>query len=136
MDTQTKSPVEIVQEFIALHTTRKEALERLNSNQLLENSAGRNAAAGPQSDAFISELMEELSNYGDAVMASVDRENEYQGIWTQALGTLDTMTPVEGAKTFQAMEDRLKQQYQHTLETEMSLPDSLQAILKRQASQL
>jgi hypothetical protein len=126
METQIKSPVQIVQEFIALHTTRKEAAEKLHAD----------AAAVQQSDGFIAELMEELSNYGDAVMASTDRENEYQQTWNNTLGKAEGMAPEQQAQTFQALEASLKNLYQTTLENETELPVPLREMLTKQAGRL
>jgi len=126
METQTKSPVQIVQEFIALHTTRKEAAERLHAD----------AAVMQQSDRFIAELMEELSNYGDAVMANTDRENEYQQTWKDTLGKMESMTPEKQAQTFQALEASLKHMYQTTLENGTDLPVPVREMLTKQAEGL
>jgi hypothetical protein len=136
METGAKSPVQIIQEFIALHTTRKEAAERLKATGTNGDAATKMAAAGPQSDGFITELMEELSNYGDAVLANVDRDNAYQSLWNEALGKLEGMTPEAAVQTFEAMENSLEVQYQHTLETESEVPEPVREILTRQASQL
>lgn len=126
METETKSPVQIVQEFIALHTTRKEAAEKLHADPV----------AAQQSDGFIAELMEELANYGDAVMASTDRENEYQQTYTNALGKVESMKAEEQAQTFQELEASLKKMYQTTLESETGLPEPLREILTKQADRL
>lgn len=126
---QTKTPVEIIQELIAIHTTRKEAADRLNAEQLTD-------AAAQQSDEFIAEWMTELSNYGDAVMATADRENEYQEIWKSTLGTIDAISPQKAAQTFHAMESALKNIYQQIMEANSDLPVSVLEILKRQLSKL
>lgn len=36
METQNKTPVEIIQELIAIHTTRKEAVDKLKEKKLQE----------------------------------------------------------------------------------------------------
>jgi hypothetical protein len=89
-----------------------------------------------QSDGFIAELMEELSNYGDAVMASTDRENEYQQTWNNTLGKAEGMAPEQQAQTFQTLEASLKNMYQTTLENETELPVPLREMLTKQAGRL
>ena len=136
METTTKTPVEIIQEQLAIHTTRKDAVEKLTAVLPAEASAARLTSAGQQSDEFIAEWMSELSNYGDAVMSSVDRENEYQTIWKNALGTIDSISPQSGAQTFQDMEISLKKMYQDTLQANPDLPVSVTEILNKQLSKL
>ena len=91
METQSKTPVEIVQELIAIHTTRKEVVDKLKEIPVTGNVADKLPGIIKQSDQFISELMNELSNFGDAVQGSVDRDNEYQEIWKKGLQNIDAM---------------------------------------------
>lgn len=127
MDTQTKSPVEIVQELIAIHTTRKEAVEKL---QLPEG------AQSQQSDQFIAALMSELSNFGDAVQSEAGRENEYQTTYKKILPEIDNMTPQQHQQAFGELEAKLKEVYDRLMETKDELPESLQTILTQQKEQL
>jgi hypothetical protein len=136
MEITTKTPVEVIQELIAIHTTRKDAVEKLTAKKPPNAEVAKLRSAAQQSDEFIAELMNELSNYGDAVMANVDRENEYQEIWKRSLGTIDSISPMEGEQTFQAMESALKKMYEHTLEANSDLPVSVAEILNRQLSKL
>ena len=131
MEIQTKTPVEIVQELIALHTTRKEACERLGMP-----GDDKNAATALQSDQFIAELMNELSNYGDGVQSVADRDNEYQALYKKALGDMDTMQDQERTETFKAMENSLKNMYGSILETNTDLPDPLHEIITTQLGKL
>ena len=136
METQTKTPVNLVQELIAIHTTRKEAVEKFSGQENPENLTSDLTAAGQQSDKFIAELMSELSNFGDAVQAEVDRENDYQLTWKNTLGAIDTMNEQEKSRTFEQMEQNLKKFYQTMLDTSTELPVSLQDILQRQMKEL
>ena len=133
MDTQTKTPVEIVQEMIAIYTTRKEAIEKL---KLSESSSAQASTAAQQSDQFIEALMSELSAFGDAVQSEAGRENDYQTTYKKMLAEIDTMSPQQHEQTFQELEEKLKAVYQTLLETKNDLPESLQKILTEQKEQL
>jgi ABC-type transporter MlaC component len=136
METQNKTPVEIVQELIAIHTTRKEVVDKLKEKQVTGNGTGELSAITQQSDQFITELMNELSNFGDAVQGDVDRENEYQVICKKALANIDTISPQEYQRTFEALEQSLKKIYENILNTASELPASFQEILTKQAGKL
>jgi hypothetical protein len=136
MESQTRTPVEIVQELIAIHTTRKEASAKLKEKGIPEEVLAKLTAASQQSDQFITGLMNELSNFGDAVLSDVDRENEYERIWKNALKNIDATDSHENAQTFQALEDSLKKIYNEILETKDGLPPSLQEIINKQAGKL
>ncbi len=136
METQNKTPVEIVQELIAIHTTRKEVVDKLKQIQVTGNVADKLQGIIKQSDQFISELMNELSNFGDAVPGEVNRENEYQVMWKNALINVDTMNPQEGEQIFQALENSLKKMYHDILDKVSELPASLQEIVTKQEAKL
>jgi uncharacterized protein YicC (UPF0701 family) len=136
METQNKTPVEIVQELIAIHTTRKEVVDKLKQIQVTGNVADKLQGIIKQSDQFISELMNELSNFGDAVPGEVNRENEYQVMWKNALINVDTMNPQEGEQIFQALENSLKKIYHDILDKVSELPASLQEIVTKQEAKL
>jgi hypothetical protein len=134
--TKTKTPIQIVQELLAIHTTRKEATEKLIALRLTIDTAAEVRVAAQDNDEAIAEWMGELSNYGDAVMASVDQENEYQKIYKNALGMIDAMTLQEREETFRLLEDSLKRTYQHTIAANTELPASTNEILNRQLNKL
>ncbi len=136
METQNKTPVEIVQELIAILTTRKEAINKLKEKQVTGNVADGLPAIVQQSDKFISELMNELSNFGDAVAGEANRENEYQVMWKKELPNIDMMSAPEYEQTFQTLEKSLKKMYQNILDKASELPTSLQEILIRQEAKL
>ena len=133
MDTQTKTPVEVVQELIAIHATRKEAAEKLASPA---GDQGRQTGpAAEQSDRFIEALMNELSDYGDGVQSVAERENEYQLTYKKILAGIDTMTPQQHQQAFQELEESLKKVYRDFLEKD-ELPGSLQKIIAEQKEKL
>jgi hypothetical protein len=136
METQSKTPVEIVQELIAIHTTRKEVVDKLKEIPVTGNVADKLPGIIKQSDQFISELMNELSNFGDAVQGEVDRENEYQLTWKNTLANIDTINSPEGEQIFQSLENSLKKMYHDILNKVSELPISLQEILTKQETKL
>ena len=95
-----KPPVEIIQELIAIHTTRIEMVEKFNGKALIPDVKTSFKSAKQQSEKYTEELMSELSNFGDAVMGSVNNENEYQVMYKNVLGKIDAMTPQEAEHTF------------------------------------
>lgn len=136
METQTKTPVQIIQELIAVHTSRIEIGQKFEAKSPSLATAGAIALAKQQSDRFTAELMNELSGFGDAVMATVDNQNEYQQLYKSVLGKLDSMTPYEAEQTFKSLEVALKHVYITLLEAGKELPASLQEIINQQASAL
>lgn len=136
MESLAKTPVEIVQELIAVHTTRKEAVEKLTTKSPGEELTVRLSTSAQQSDQFIAELMDELSNYGDSVQAGVDRENEYQVLWKETLSNIDDINPDQSSRAFEKLEESLRQFYAGIRETGTELPASLQEIVTNQAQAL
>ena len=128
MEQALKKPVDIVQELIAIHTTRIEASNRLESSigaptlNTLKN----------QSTHFISELMNELSNYGDAVTSATERDNEYQEIWTKSLSQLNSLSTNKSEGILNKMEENLKKIYSEILEDISALPEFALKIVSKQ----
>lgn len=135
MEPQVKTPVQIVQELLALQATRLEAAERLK-DKFAEGDVPLLTTAHQQSEKFTGELMNELSNYGDAVLSSVDSENAYQQQWTSALANLDTTDKQQAASLFQSLEKTLAGVYAQYLHAKNDLPDTLQQLLTQQAEKL
>lgn len=135
METESKSPVEIVQELIAIHTTRKEAAEKL-SNSNSEGFTIKLTGTAQQSDGFIKELINELSNFGDAVQETVNRENEYQVLWKSASANIESIDAAESERTFEEMEESLRRIYQTLLTNKSDLPASLSEIIVSQEGRL
>lgn len=135
METQNKSALDIVQELIVILTTRKDAIDKLSVKQGSEVNQSVMLSAKQQSNHFISELMSELSTFGDAVQDSSDRDNEYQLIWKNALKNFDAVPPQEATGIFEKLENALKIIYDSVLETK-ELPDSLVQILLAQKEQI
>lgn len=125
---ETDKPVEIVQELIAIHTTRAEAATRLKPLAL--NTM--NASIADQSTNWIRQLTEELSDFGDAVQSIANRENKYQQAWIAALTDLDKKPRAGNEAVWQQMEMLLKEHYKHILSKEDALPASLLKMIRQQ----
>lgn len=136
MELKIKSPVEIIQELIAIHTTRIEMVEKCEEKALTPAVKTSFKSAKQQSKKYTEELLSELSNFGDAVMASVDHQNEYQVMYKNVLGKIDAMAPQEAEHTFQSLEIALKNIYESILETKADLPAALQEMLSKQAKSI
>jgi hypothetical protein len=136
MSTIAKTPVEVVQELIAVHTTRKEVTEKIKTTGLPRDFEGVLSAAEKQSREFIKELLGELSNYGDGVMAAVERDDEYHKIWKEALLNIDSAPIEDRKKIFFDLEESLKKVYRDILEAQTDLPPAVTEIVNRQFAQV
>lgn len=135
METQNKSAIEIIQELIAIHTTRKEVADKLLA--MHENGSDKSMllSTKQQSDDFINELLPELSNFGDAVHDSSPRDNEYQQTWKN-FGNATSMSAEESSDIFKRLEYTLKQVYQQLIDDDKELPASLSKLLSAQQQKL
>ncbi|MCG2615145.1 hypothetical protein LZZ85_12670 [Terrimonas sp. NA20] len=129
---ETDKPVDIVQELIAIHTTRIDAARRLNPT--LEDAADTPVVL--QSTGWITQLTDELSDFGDAVQSIANRENQYQQAWKNALNILDGLSASECKSTWMKMEAILTEHYQHLLLKEESLPRSLLQMIRQQSREI
>lgn len=136
MEKQTKTPVQVLQEIIAIHTSRKEAIDKLKEQQISGDLAASFLTASRQSDQYISALMNELSSFGDAVISDVDRDNAYHATWKKALENIASVNPKEYGQTFKTLEESLKKTYQDFLQTNSELPGSLRELLTAQLAEL
>lgn len=125
---ETDKPVDIVQELIAILTTRAEAATRLKPFAL--NTL--NASVADESTNWVRQLTEELSDFGDAVQPIANRENKYQQAWIVALANLDEQSRTGNEEEWQKMEALLKEHYKHILSKEDVLPASLVKMIRQQ----
>jgi len=133
---QKKSPVEIVQKLIAIHTTRKEASEKMGNNNASLPLQAKLKSAAEQSDRFIKALLNELSQFGDAVQSEVNREDDYQQTWNNALVNIDTIDASTLSDTHQKLENTLLNIYSEILDSYHDLPVSLNDLLISQVKEL
>ena len=134
MKTQSKTPVDIIQELILIHTTRMEACSKLQAKQLDDHFKSRVNNATEQSKHFIKALMNELSNFGDAVKADVSSDNEYHKLYKEMLATFDTENTQGLIQLSNSMEESLKTTYLHIIESRQEFSASLMELLNKQFS--
>src|SRR4051812_28482443 len=70
MTTEILTPVQVIQQLIAMCTTRKELLELMGNEAPFQQVAEKN-------DSVIRRLLDELSLSGDGVSPLVDRTDKY-----------------------------------------------------------
>ncbi len=128
MEQAEKTTVSIIQELIAIHSTRVEASSRLETDE--NESSLRNA--GVESEKFLEELLSELSQYGDAVSATAERNNAYQDIWTKNLTGIEGLDPAQKLEIFANMENSLATIYAEILLKPELLHASLLEMIRRQ----
>ncbi|HEX8279428.1 MAG TPA: hypothetical protein VF540_12065 [Segetibacter sp.] len=133
---QKTSPVEIVQKLIAIHTTRKEASEKMGNNNASLPLQGKLQSAAEQSDRFLKALLNELSQFGDAVQSEVNREDEYQQTWNNAMVHIDTADASALSDTLQSLENTLFNIYSEIIDSYHDLPVSLNDLLISQVKEL
>jgi hypothetical protein len=133
---EIKSPVEIVQKLLAVHSTRKEACERMAKNTAATDLQEKLKSAAAQSERFIKELLNELSQFGDAVQSEVNREDEYHEAWSEATGQTDTMNASLLAETYKKLENSLINIYTNIIDTYQELPFTLNDLLVNQAKEV
>ncbi len=133
---EIKSPVEIVQKLLAVHSTRKEACERMAKNNAALDLQEKLKSAAAQSERFIKELLNELSQFGDAVQSEVNREDEYHEVWSNATAKIDTMNASALSDTFKTSENSLVNMYSQIRGSYPDLPLTLNELIAEQAKEI
>lgn len=133
---EIKSPVEIVQKLLAVHSTRKEACERMAKNNAVLDLQEKLKSAAAQSERFIKELLNELSQFGDAVQSEVNREDEYHEVWSNATAKIDTMNASALSDTFKTSENSLVNMYSQIRGLYPDLPLTLNELIADQAKEI
>ena len=131
-----KTPVDILQELIVMHTTRIEFSNKMLGKEVDEDSKTIFHKIAQQSTVFIEALMNELSNFGDAVKADANRNNEYNKIYTNVLVDFDTADITKLKDSFDKMEEVLKNNYVDMIEANKELSASILQILNVQLKSL
>lgn len=133
---QKKSPVEIVQKLLAIQSTRKEVSERMAKNDASDELQEKLKSVAAQSERFIKALLNELSQFGDAVQSEVNREDEYHEIMNKSMGNIDTMDKSLLTETFKQSENSLINLYSEITNAHQDLPDTLNDLLNTQLEEL
>lgn len=133
---QGKTAINILQELIAILTTRKETCEKILEKKPDAAIAEKLTSISEQSMQFIRALMEELTQFGDAVMAEVSRDNQYHMLWKQTMENIEHKNPAELSQNFMQMEEALKNIYNEFVDSSADMPTSLHELLIKQAESL
>ena len=136
METTSQTPVQAIQELVAIHSTRIELAEKLLEKDLPGNLAVKLEKIKKQSQDFTTELMGELSNFGDAVMGSVDNNNPYQTRYKETLANMDQIEKDETDKLVNSFEETLKSIYQGYADNTSDEFKTLHGIIARHISEL
>jgi hypothetical protein len=136
MNVELKTPVDILQELIVMHTTRIEFSNKMLGKEVDQDSKTTFHKIAQQSTVFIEALMNELSNFGDAVKADANRNNEYNKIYTNVLVDFDTADITKLKDSFDKMEEVLKNNYVDMIEANKELSASILQILNAQLKSL
>ena len=136
METTSQTPVQAIQELVAIHSTRIELAEKLLKKDLPAKLATKLEQIKKQSHDFTTELMGELSNFGDAVTGSVDNNNPYQTRYKETLANMDQIEKEETDKLVGSFEDTLKTIYQGYAHNTSDDFKTLQAIITRHIAEL
>lgn len=119
-----------------MHTSRMELADKLLATDAASGQTNNFQSIKKQSEQHRKELLDELANFGDAVMANVDKESAYQAMYKNLSGKIELMTAEESVRSFQSSENILKDEYEQLVATATILPASLQEIVTRQAGEL
>ncbi len=119
---------------MAMQNTRKEAAERLAGST--GNSSGPLARSKGAAEKAVAQLMDELSQFGDAAKGAGRENNEFDQIWNDAVPKLDTLDGEQKQQTLAQMERVLYRLYEKTLAEEKNLPLSIVEVLQTQAKEL
>jgi hypothetical protein len=136
METLGKSAVNIIQELIAIHTTRKEAYSRMKDKTNDQQFNDKLSKALEQSGKASAALLNELSEFGDGVSGAVDLDIEFNNIWKNALNNFDSITTPELVSLYNNMEASLQRAYRHYIENGVELTDPLKDLLRRQSQMI
>jgi seryl-tRNA synthetase len=133
---EKKSPVEIVQKLIAIHTARKEASEKMVKNNASGNLQDKLSSSSAQSDRYINALLNELSQFGDAVQSEVNRDDDYNKLWNSVTVNIDTMDADSISGIFRQLENSLIKIYEQIIEAYKELPVTLNDLIVSQLKEL
>ncbi|WP_018613802.1 hypothetical protein [Segetibacter koreensis] len=133
---EKKSPVEIVQKLIAIDTTRKEVSERMMKSNAASSMRDKLKLVSAQSQKFVKSLLNELSQFGDAVQSEVNHEDEYHEIWNKSLANIDNMEASLLEDNFKRSENSLISIYSELLDSYPDLPTTLHELLTDQLKEL
>ncbi len=136
MNVELKSPVDILQEFIVMHTTRIECANKILAIEKNNTLAIDAEKIVQQSTGFIEALMSELSNFGDAIKADVNKNTSYNMLYPELLTEFVSEDSTIWEDGFKKMEGILRNNYLDVINANRELPASIIQVLETQATSL
>ena len=136
MENSTLSPAAVTQKVIAMQTTRKEVCQKLLSDNYEKKFAEKLEKALDQSHHFTDQLMNELSNYGDAVSSQIDRDAEFEKMANEMMDSNNHDKEAGKEVDFKIFEEKLVNIYRDILSDKNELPLSLRHMLESQLSKI
>lgn len=133
---QGKTSINILQELIAMLTTRKEIAGKILEKRPDAAITEMLSSSSHQSEEYIKALMEELTEFGDTVMGEVSRDNQYHKLWNQTMENIENKNLAELSQNFMQMEEALKNTYNEFVDFSTDTPTSLHELLIKQAEGL
>ena len=132
METQEKTQVQLLQDLIAVLGNRAALVEKLLKQFPKMHDGNKTMLQYKvQTRDFITALLSELSEYGDAV-GDADADNEYNHYWKRALIKWDCINEYRAITLFKDLERMLGAMYKNTLEAHCGLAASFQTLLLKQ----
>lgn len=136
MENSTLSPAAVTQKVIAMQTTRKEVCQKLLSENVGKDFAEKLQNVLAQSHYFTDQLMNELSNYGDAVSSQIDRDADFEKMANKMMDSNNHNKETEKEVDFKIFEEKLIVIYRNILSDKNELPLSLGNMLESQLSKI
>ena len=132
MENNILSPAAVTQKVIAMNTTMKEVCEKLLSENVGKDFAEILQKALDQSVHFTGHLMNELSNYGDAVSSQIDRDEDYEKMANKMMESNNDIK--ENETEFKEFGKKFQDILRAILSDKNELPESLKKILEKELS--
>lgn len=135
--TEDKNVVDLLQNFIAVHSTRKEICVHLLENVKDDAALSSDLKSALQnSSVCINELLAELSLSGDAIKGFTDKKDPYHELWNTVLSRMDTASENDMSTGFIQLENELKHMYEKYADRKDTVPESVRTLFKKHAAGL
>ena len=135
MEINILPPAAVTQKVIAMNTTMKEVCQKLLSENVEKSFAEKLEKALDQSHHFTDQLMNELSNYGDAVSSQIDRDEDYEKMANKMMESNNDSAEGKVIE-FEKFGERVQKIYRDILSDKNELPESLKIMLEDQLSKM
>jgi hypothetical protein len=125
-----------LQQLIAMHNLRKEAYSKAHEQTQDESLRNTFAHLSQQAEQFLKILMEELTQYGDATLSSVNKDSAFFKIWDKAVSDFTGKPAFLAAEVCRFVEKTVAETYRKVIADTSDLPESSHEILLSQQTLL